>query len=155
MMSFLHPERPDIYVVAAHDLVGDNEVAMAPPTYDFYDAGCFAQICGLQHEAGMIVAVDGLERVEAMPGFVRWYLPPRVGTWVSPTVDLATFAYFAVFRHDGDVDLTLAIQEEVLDTVRITVDPAPKRWSGLRLADSVARARRKAAWLAHRRARTP
>lgn len=150
-MSILHPDRPDVYAVSSRDYVGDNHFAMDPPDYRFHDAGCCANICGISSESGMIVGVSGIEQVEAMPEFLRWTTKPEVGQMVSETIDLATYSYIASFRHEGDRDETLELQQRVYDTIRLDVDPSPRPWSRGRLEQLAQRSIRKSSWLAHQR----
>lgn len=149
-MSMLHPDRPDVYAVAARDLVGDNDFALDEPDYRFHDAGCYAQICGVSSERGTVVGLSGVDEVEAMPEFLRWIVKPRVGQSVSESIDLATYTYIAAFRHRGDRAETLELQRRVYDTVQLEVDPGQRPFSRTKLSSLAHRSMQKSGWIAHR-----
>lgn len=150
-MSILHPDWPDVYSVAVRDMVGANSFAMAPPDYEFHDAGCLVHVSGMTDQDGLVTAVSGYDEIEAMPEFIRWIVRTEPGDTISPTIDLRTITYLAVFRHDGVLEQSEALHEHVQKTVTYEVDPNPKPWTLARLRTDVERARRKTTYAARER----
>ncbi len=151
MMSVTHPDRPDAYAVAVRDYVGDNELAMDPPSYDSYNEYSITSISGISSAEGYIVGIDGVDEVEARPEFLRWIVKPEIGEQITPTRDLRSCPYIAVFRHSGGREQTLQLRDWLYETVKITADPELLPWAPVRVKGLVNKASTRGAWLAQSR----
>jgi hypothetical protein len=150
MLSRMHPGRPDVYTVAAHDYVGDNDVARDPIDWAAYDAAREVFVFGISEHQGRMHSLRGCDDVERLPEFVCWPVKPQPNQLVWPTTDLRSAPYVASLRVPG----TVADAERVVEHVHRTVawdttagHPATARaW----VADAAQRVPAKLGWLAAR-----
>ncbi len=150
MLSRMHPCRPDVYSVAAHDYVGDNDVAQAPINWAPYDAARDVFVFGISEQQGRIHALRGCDEIERLPEFVCWPVKPQPNQLVWPTTDLRSAPYVASLRVPG----TAGDAERIVDHVHHTVrwDTAAGRLASARawVDDTAQRAPAKLGWLAAR-----
>jgi hypothetical protein len=117
MLSRLHPERPDVYTVAAHDYLSDNTFATDTVDWEEYDRHVVMLVYGISTQAGVIHRLDGIPEIEALPEFVNWPVKPRLGNRIEPTRQLGTEPYSVELTHTGGE----AESDELIDTVHRTV----------------------------------
>lgn len=146
LMNMLHPDRPDVYAVAARDYLGDNHFAHEAPNYEFYDGGLGATVSGVARTDGHLTAIEGLEEVEAHPHFLRWIAKPQVGDRIYKTVDLRTCPYIATFRHEGSRDDTIAFRDWMYETLVLHTEEDVRPWSSTRRNQTLEHAQTLAAW---------
>ena len=111
MLSRFHPDRPDVYAVAAHDYLGATNFARTAIDWSHYDREMTVLVYGVSASAGIIQDISGVSRVEALPEFVNWVVKPRVGDPLAATTDLRGAPYIVELRHrgsDGDSDALIA-----------------------------------------------
>ena len=130
MLSRFHPDRPDVYAVAAHDYLGRTDFARTPIDWSHYDREMTVLVYGVSDSAGIIQDVSGLGHVEALPEFVNWVVKPRVGDALAATTDLRGAPYIVELRHRGSDADSNALITRVRDAIRW--NRRPGRWAGLR-----------------------
>lgn len=148
-LSRVHPERPDVYAVAAHDYLGSNTFARGPVDYTFYDSELAVVAYGVSTRDEIIHTLSGIETVEAMPGFVSWVVKPQIGDRVPVTTDLRTAPYIVELRQRGDDGDPERLIEQVQRTVRWNEQSDTGAWLRARAEHVVRRAGPKLRWLAH------
>ncbi len=154
----LHPGRPGMYWVAAHDHLG---VPCAMPEIDWtnYDSVYEVFAYGISRSHGRIANITGMNEIERMPQFVTWNIRPRIGRPLVPTNNLGTVPWMAEFDVRGDLDDVQRVIDIAQRTVRLNVEPTraeralavssvlrtkatdKARWMGSRLTDSASRLR--------------
>ncbi len=93
LFSRLHPTRPDVFAVAAHDFVSDNTFATDPVDFTHYDQTTAIMIHGISEADHVIGELAGLDFVEQLPEFVGWVSKPALGDHVPITTDLLSSPY--------------------------------------------------------------
>lgn len=78
----------DIFAVAAHYYLTDEDLGPLPLDWGRYDRFAFGRAIGVSRTSGRIKELSGVREVEAMPEFVRWSIRPAVGDPLAPTVDI-------------------------------------------------------------------
>lgn len=149
-VSALHPNRPDVYAVAAHDYLGLNDFATGPLDWAHHDKYRTVYAYGIAESAGMIETLTGIEELERRSDFVRWVSKPRIGDALRVTRDLRSTPYIVELCIEGDRAEACRVIDEVRSTVRWNTD----RSRVSRALAHKAAIRRKipgrVAWLAHR-----
>ncbi len=145
-LSMLHPDRPDLFSVAVRDYVGNNDFAMEPINYDFYDSGACGFLCGILDTPGYLLSIDGIEEVEARPEFVRWDRKPEIGELMERTVDLQTSAYVLTYRLLDEPEASFGFRDWVDETIVLHTDPDAPPWSTGRRRDAVSKVLLRAGW---------
>ena len=113
-MSRLHPERPDMYLVAAHDYLGLDHLRDLPLDWAHYDTKRAMFVYGISEEETRIRTLEGIDEVEALPEFVRWPAKPAVGAKVPLTHDLLSAPWVV----ELECELTRDESFEFADRVR-------------------------------------
>jgi glutathione synthase/RimK-type ligase-like ATP-grasp enzyme len=85
--ALAHSGRVNLFVEAARHYSGLSapEARLDWADYDSMSIGTFL---GVAHARGRVVDLTGARRVEQMPGFAHWVVPPQLGQRLRPTVDL-------------------------------------------------------------------
>jgi hypothetical protein len=149
MLSRFHPNRSDVFAVAAHDYLGETEFAREPVDWTHYDRELTVLVYGVSDRAGIIQSVSGVEEVDSMPEFVNWVVKPEVGNRVWVTTDLRGAPYIVELRHGGSDDDSLALIERVRSTIRWNQTTSPGSWLRAHGRDVLRRAPTKLRWIAH------
>jgi hypothetical protein len=79
----------DLVEAALNQYLGDGTCERLALNWERYDSQIAGQVSGFSTRAGRIGRVRGLDRAEALPGFLRWDFKPVVGDKVVATVDLS------------------------------------------------------------------
>ena len=146
ILSMLHPARPDMYSVAAHDVMGPNNYALEPLDYTCYDQRTSMMVCGTCSEGGVIRSLHGIDEIESLPEFVSWAVKPEIGDPLRPTDDLRSTPYIVNLRHDGGYDGTLQLADRTRTTIRWNLETGPRAKINGQAANLVPRIRAKARW---------
>jgi hypothetical protein len=149
MLSRFHPNRPDVFAVAAHDYLGVTNFARGPIDFSHYDRELAVLVYGVSERAGIIQSVSGVERVEALPEFVNWVEKPCVGDHVQVTTDLRSAPYIVELRVRGSEADADALIAHVRATIRWNQATGGARWLRARVQDALRRAPTKLRWIAH------
>jgi hypothetical protein len=150
MLSRMHPRRPDVYTVAAHDYLGIGGFGDLRTDWTHYDQHTAVLVYGLSHQQGIVHSIDGVDDVERMPEFVNWPKKPYVGQALSPTRELGSEPYSVELVHQADEHHSLALVRKVHATVRINASsPASSVLRGY-ASHVLRRAGPKLRWWAHR-----
>jgi hypothetical protein len=149
MLSRLHPNRPDVFAVAAHDYLGRCDFAREPVDWAHYDRELTVLVYGLAKDAGIIQSLHGVDEVDSMPEFVNWVVKPAIGDRLSVTTDLRTAPYIVELRHDGSDEDSRALIERVRNTIVWNRATGPHAWLRARARDVLRRAPPKLDWIAH------
>lgn len=152
-LSRLHPERPDVYAVAAHDYLGGSDFARQPVDWAHYDKEATVVVYGISTTEGIIQELQGLSELEALPEFVCWVTKPRIGDPLVPTKSLRDAPYIVELRHRGDHEASIQLIHKVHSTVLWNQTDAPstrlKAWT----THALRRGKPKLHWIAHNLAR--
>lgn len=151
ILSQLHPGRPDVFSVAAHDYLGENDFAMDPVDFSHYDSERSVIAFGVSETDGTITSVQGVAAIEAMVEFVGWVVKPAVGDQLTVTKELRGAPYIVELRHHGsqaDSDRLIGVVQET-----VTWNQSGQSYKDrLVLAEqALQKAARKAQWLLSRR----
>ncbi len=150
-LSRLHPGRPDVYTVAAHDYLGTT-CECPPIDWTHYDAARQIYVYGISYASGRIGHLSGVDTIEAMPEFVYWPNRPEVGQLLQPTTELHGAPYVAALRVPGDDKAVQRVIDEVHATVQWTSDNGTRDTAAALFASVPKRTARKVRWIAHRTA---
>ena len=147
-LSRLHPDRPDVYTIAAHDYFGVNTFADVPTDWARHDESTSVLMYGISEGHTVIASLDGIEEVEARPEFVHWVVKPSVGDRLVPTRELREAPYIAMLCHDGDDTTTDALLADVRSTIRWNTSCRRAARAQAIAGPLVRRAHRKLCWFA-------
>lgn len=89
-MNIVHGKGLDVFAVAAHGYVTDEEHGALPLDWQAYDRRAYRKLSGISSAEERIYEIAGVAEVEALPEFVRWVHEPRVGDRVERTLDIMT-----------------------------------------------------------------
>lgn len=151
-MTRMHPERPGMFLVAAHDYLGRDELLDIPLGWDHYDSTRAMFVFGIAEQACQISSLHGIDEIEAMPEFVRWPVKPSIGQEVEQTTRLLSAPWVVEVESDMTRDDALKMADEIRDTISWNLDDGQVRRGEARLREVLARSERKGRWLAHRAA---
>ena len=149
MLSRFHPNRPDVFAVAAHDYLGETGFARGAVDWSHYDRELTVLVYGVSARAGIIQSVSGIEEVEALPEFVNWVLKPRVGDRLWVTTDLRSAPYIIELRHRGSDDDSTALIARVRAAIAWNQSTNGVSWLRARARDVMRRGPPKLRWIAH------
>lgn len=149
MLSRFHPNRPDVFAVAAHDYLGETDFARGPVDFTHYDRERAVLVYGVSERAGIIQSLSGLDEVEALPEFVNWVQKPCVGDRVRISTDLRSAPYIVELRHRGDDAEADALIAKVRGAIRWNRSTSGASWLRARAHELVRRAPAKLSWIAH------
>lgn len=123
----------DIVEAALEQYLDDGSAATVALDWRRHDAEVVGLVSGWSDRHGRIAAVRGVDRAEAMPGFLRWDSPPTTGNVVVPTVDLFGTPWDALLAAP-DVETWLERSAALRATVELLVVPHDSRnpWLQLR-----------------------
>lgn len=153
-MTRMHPYRPSVYLIAAHDYLGQSSLGPQPIRWDRYNERRLIGVYGVSEQEGRITTLDGIADVEAHPYFVKWPVKPTVGGQLDITTDLLSTPWVAEFDCPLSREDTLAFAEEIRTIVRINDAISPASRGEALIADVVPRGLQKGRWLAERARRT-
>jgi hypothetical protein len=149
MLSRLHPNRADVFAVAAHDYLGAHDFAREPVDWSHYDRELTVLVYGLSDRAGLIQSLHGVDEVDAMPEFVNWVIKPCIGDRLRVTTDLRSAPYIVELRHGGSDEDSLALIERVRNTIGWNGCTSGRAWLRAHARDVLRRAPAKLDWIAH------
>ena len=86
----LHANKIDVFDIAAHYYLTNEDYGPIDLDWDAYDARPRRSVYGVSYRRERIYEIHGIDEIEAMPEFAGWRQKPAVGLRVVPTVDLAT-----------------------------------------------------------------
>jgi hypothetical protein len=125
--NLTHGSRFNIFDLAAHYYGSGEDYGPTGLDWDHYDDHCFLKIRGVAERRDVLMRVEGVEQVEALPGFVHWIQRPEIGQFTRPTEDLFSSSWHVV------MDVGTAANAEALDArVRGSIQlntPEPSRWA--------------------------
>jgi hypothetical protein len=150
LLSRMHPARADVYAVAAHDSLGENDFATGAIDWTYYDSGTTVMVYGISHAEGVVQDIAGLQEVEAMPEFVTWVIKPRVGDYFAITRDLRGAPYIVELRTTGDRQAAQRLLDEVRATIVWNQATGIGPWLRARAKNLRRRAIPKVRWIAHK-----
>ncbi len=152
-MSRLHPERPNMFLVAAHDYLGRDDLGTLPLGWDHYNATRAMFVYGISEEETQIRTLSGVDEVESLPEFVRWASKPAVGLKVPLTHDLLSAPWIAELEGDLTRDEALELADRVRETIVWNLDESPAARGEAMARDVLPRMWRKGRWVAERASR--
>lgn len=152
-MSRLHPERPNMYLVAAHDYLGFDHLGALPLGWEHYDSKRAMFVYGISEEETQIRSIDGVEQLEALPEFVRWAAKPEVGAKVPLTEDLLSAPWVVELECELSRDESFELADRVRAMIVWNRDDGPAARGEAFARDVLPRVWRKGRWLAERATR--
>lgn len=87
--SRMHGPQCDLISAAAHYWLSAEPYDLALD-WAHYDSLVGVRVFGNGDQGGIVVGVEGVEKLEHTPGFLNWIQKPRIGQQVWPTVSTAT-----------------------------------------------------------------
>jgi len=149
MLSRFHPNRPDVFAVAAHDYLGAVDFAREPVDWTDYNRALTVLVYGVSKSNGIIQSLSGVDEVDSMPEFVNWVIKPRVGDRLRVATDLRSAPYIVELRHGGSDEDSIALIDRVRATIRWNESTGPGEWLRAHGGAVLRRVPGKLQWIAH------
>jgi len=153
-MTRMHPYRPNMYLVAAHDYLGRSDLGRLPLRWDHYNQTRAMLIYGICEEATRIRTLHGVEDVEALPEFVRWPMKPAVGTRLETTTDLFSTPWVVEVEGDMSREEAFAFADKVRSMITWNATASVSTQGKAVMAEVVPRGSRRGRWLVERTMRS-
>lgn len=98
----------DVFDLAVHYYLHGTAYPGPRPDWQRNDSVSASHVTGVSFSDARIDRLAGVAEVEAMPEFLGWSVPPRLGARVHPTVDVGTLPWSLLLRAGSDAELARA-----------------------------------------------
>ncbi|MBK7896544.1 MAG: ATP-grasp domain-containing protein [Anaerolineaceae bacterium] len=97
--DWLHPQMPSSFEIAAHGYLFRDNLGVQEPDWSNYNDSNSLKVYGIASQDAIVHRVGGIQEVESLPSFARWYIKPQIGQKITKTLDLLSMPY-AVYLID-------------------------------------------------------
>ena len=146
--ALAHGGRFDFFAAAAHGYLSEQPYGEPGFDWDRYNSIQIMDVNGVSTQAGIVVRADGVEEVERMPEFSRWFVKPSAGQALAPTTDLDSIPWSAILHGSGSLEELRAAAERVRGAIRLEVGRTPAERLKAWLGRKVERAPLRLGWIA-------
>jgi len=112
----------DFFAAATHGFLSAEPYGEPGFDWDRYNSLQIMDVNGVMTRSGIVVRASGVEAVERMPEFHRWFVKPAVGQLAVPTTDLNTMPYSLILRGTGTLEELRGAAAAVKRAIDLEVD---------------------------------